>query len=178
MRRACLSWCLCLLLVWYPAGSIVTELELEDSDRDWGSGLHELLNSFPADSPFVRETPGRPANCTQRFWLPPSSPVCWDDIAGPRGALRSPAFSCCRTGRHCRPYPHLVVSRKGVRPMINRPGRTCRESGLTISLCPRRLIQCRRCSWIWMRRGRRGKSIIPSQGNLIILSVFMEDRFG
>lgn len=85
MRRTCLSWCLFLLFVWYPAGSIVTELELEDTDRDWdwGSGLHELLNSFPADSPFVREAPGRPANCTQRFWLPPSSPVCWDDIAGP-----------------------------------------------------------------------------------------------
>ncbi|XP_026144564.1 uncharacterized protein LOC113119356 isoform X2 [Carassius auratus] len=85
MRRTCLSWCLFLLFVWYPAGSIVTELELEDTYRDWdlGSGLHELLNSFPADSPFVREAPGRPANCTQRFWLPPSSPVCWDDIAGP-----------------------------------------------------------------------------------------------
>ncbi|XP_016136371.1 uncharacterized protein [Sinocyclocheilus grahami] len=83
MRSTCLSWCLFLLFVWYPARSIVTALELEDSDRDWGSGLHELLNSFPADSPFVRETPGKPANCTQRFWLPPSSPVCWDDIAGP-----------------------------------------------------------------------------------------------
>ncbi|XP_050992153.1 uncharacterized protein si:ch211-57n23.1 isoform X2 [Labeo rohita] len=85
MRRTCLSWCLFLLFVRYPADSIVTELELEDSERDWdwGSGLQELLNSFPADSPFVRETPGRPANCTQRFWLPPSSPVCWDDIAGP-----------------------------------------------------------------------------------------------
>ncbi|KTF83742.1 hypothetical protein cypCar_00003692 [Cyprinus carpio] len=83
MRRTCLSWCLFLLFVWYPACSIVTELEDSDQDWDWGSGLHELLNSFPADSPFVRETPGRPANCTQRFWLPPSSPVCWDDIAGP-----------------------------------------------------------------------------------------------
>ncbi|XP_016312139.1 uncharacterized protein LOC107665672 isoform X1 [Sinocyclocheilus anshuiensis] len=83
MRSTCLSWCLFLLFVWYPARSIVTALELEDSDRDWGSGLHELLSSFPADSPFVRETPDKPANCTQRFWLPPSSPVCWDDIAGP-----------------------------------------------------------------------------------------------
>ncbi|XP_059366247.1 uncharacterized protein LOC132104703 [Carassius carassius] len=83
MRRTCLSWCLFLLFVWYPAGSIMTDHELEGSDQDWGSGLHGLLNSFPADSPFVRETPGKPANCTQRFWLPPSSPVCWDDIAGP-----------------------------------------------------------------------------------------------
>ncbi|XP_067281392.1 uncharacterized protein si:ch211-57n23.1 [Pseudorasbora parva] len=83
MRWMCLSWCLFLLFVWSSAGSVVTQLELEDSDWDWGSGLHELLNSFPADSPFLRETPGRPANCTQRFWLPPSSPVCWDDIAGP-----------------------------------------------------------------------------------------------
>ncbi|XP_026087384.1 uncharacterized protein LOC113062064 [Carassius auratus] len=83
MRRTCLSWCLFLMFVWYPAGSIMTDLELEGSDQDWGSGLHELLNSFPADSPFVRETPGKPANCSQRFWLPPSSPVCWDDIAGP-----------------------------------------------------------------------------------------------
>ncbi|XP_051948828.1 uncharacterized protein si:ch211-57n23.1 [Xyrauchen texanus] len=73
--------CLVLLFVWYPVGSVVSEPELMDSD--WGSGLHELLHSFPADSPFVTETLGRPANCTQRFWLPPSSPVCWDDIAGP-----------------------------------------------------------------------------------------------
>lgn len=72
-----LSWCLFLL------GSVVTEPEPENSDLDWGSGLHELLHSFPADSPFLTETPGRPVNCTQRFWLPPSSPVCWDDIAGP-----------------------------------------------------------------------------------------------
>ncbi|XP_057210933.1 uncharacterized protein si:ch211-57n23.1 [Triplophysa rosa] len=72
-----LSWCLFLL------GSVATEPEPENSDWDWGSGLHELLHSFPADSPFLTETPGRPVNCTQRFWLPPSSPVCWDDIAGP-----------------------------------------------------------------------------------------------
>lgn len=86
MRWTCLSRCLFLL---YSVGSVVTELELDGSDRDWGSGLHELLNSFPADSPFLRETPGRPANCTQRFWLPPSSPVCWDDIAGPEEFERS-----------------------------------------------------------------------------------------
>ncbi|XP_051992337.1 uncharacterized protein LOC127650758 [Xyrauchen texanus] len=83
MRCTWLSWCLALLFVWYPVGSVVTEPELEDLNLEWGSGLHELLHSFPADSPFVKETPGRPANCTQRFWLPPSSPVCWDDIAGP-----------------------------------------------------------------------------------------------
>lgn len=71
------SWCLFLL------GSVVTEPELENLEWDWGSGFQELLNSFPADSPFLTEKPGRPANCTQRFWLPPSSPVCWDDIAGP-----------------------------------------------------------------------------------------------
>ncbi|XP_056335858.1 uncharacterized protein si:ch211-57n23.1 [Danio aesculapii] len=77
-----MMWCVlscCLLLL--SLCSCSTGAGMEDSD--WGSGLHELLSSFPADSPFLRETPGTPANCTQRFWLPPSSPVCWDDIAGP-----------------------------------------------------------------------------------------------
>uniref|UniRef100_A0A3B4XJ30 Si:ch211-57n23.1 n=1 Tax=Seriola lalandi dorsalis TaxID=1841481 RepID=A0A3B4XJ30_SERLL len=54
-------------------------------DWEWGSGssLLHLLNSFPADSPFITETPGKPVNCTQRFWLPPSSAICWENIAGP-----------------------------------------------------------------------------------------------
>lgn len=52
--------------------------------EEWGSGssfLH-LLHTFPADSPFVTETPGKPANCTQRFVLPTSPNVCWDNVAG------------------------------------------------------------------------------------------------
>ncbi|XP_046875844.1 uncharacterized protein si:ch211-57n23.1 [Hypomesus transpacificus] len=58
----------------------------DQGGQEWGSGtllLQELLHSFPADSPFVLETPGKPANCSQRFWLPSSFPVCWDSIAGP-----------------------------------------------------------------------------------------------
>ncbi|XP_028819951.1 uncharacterized protein LOC114770311 [Denticeps clupeoides] len=78
----------CLLLLWVCccccSGS-AGDLE----DAEWGSGLQELLHSFPADGPFVTETPGRPANCTQRFWLPPSSGVCWDDVAGPEEFERS-----------------------------------------------------------------------------------------
>lgn len=54
----------------------------DQEDWEWGSGA-SLLHSFPADSPFVTETPGNSANCTQRFWLPSSSPICWDNIAGP-----------------------------------------------------------------------------------------------
>lgn len=73
------SWLL-ILSVWCPGVSLEA---VEDRDWELGSGLQELLHSFPADSPFVTETPEHPANCTQRFWLPPSSPVCWDDIAGP-----------------------------------------------------------------------------------------------
>lgn len=60
-------------------------------DWEWGSGssfLH-LLHNFPADSPFVAESQGNPANCTQRFWLPPSSPICWENIAGPREFAQS-----------------------------------------------------------------------------------------
>ncbi|XP_037330151.2 uncharacterized protein si:ch211-57n23.1 [Pungitius pungitius] len=60
-------------------------------DQEWGSGssLLHLLHSFPADSPFITETPGKPVNCTQRFWLPPSSPICWENIAGPEEFARS-----------------------------------------------------------------------------------------
>ncbi|XP_026867856.2 uncharacterized protein si:ch211-57n23.1 isoform X1 [Electrophorus electricus] len=74
---------LLLLGMWYPGDCLGVESDMESRNWEWGSGLQELLHSFPADSPFVTESPGRPANCTQRFWLPPSSAVCWDDIAGP-----------------------------------------------------------------------------------------------
>ncbi|XP_036371998.1 uncharacterized protein si:ch211-57n23.1 [Megalops cyprinoides] len=81
MRGAWLSGCLLLGALCLVEAA---EVELEtDRDWDWGSGLQELLHSFPADSPFVTETPGSPANCTQRYWLPPSSPICWDNIVGP-----------------------------------------------------------------------------------------------
>ncbi|CAJ1083493.1 uncharacterized protein si:ch211-57n23.1 [Xyrichtys novacula] len=63
---------------------------LEDWEG-WGSGssLLHLLHSFPADSPFVTETPENPVNCSQRFWLPPSSAICWENIAGPEEFARS-----------------------------------------------------------------------------------------
>lgn len=98
----CLSCCL-LLGVCFPAEGtgpagptprFPSEGESGEPDLDdweWGSGssfLH-LLNSFPADSPFVTETPGRPVNCTQRFWLPPSSEICWENIAGPEEFAKS-----------------------------------------------------------------------------------------
>lgn len=65
--------------------------EPDFEDLEWGSGssLLHLLHSFPADSPFVTETPGKPVNCTQRFWLPPSSEICWENIAGPEEFARS-----------------------------------------------------------------------------------------
>ncbi|XP_029104186.1 uncharacterized protein LOC108922012 [Scleropages formosus] len=85
MRWAWLSRFVLLAVLCLAEGEDV-ELELEpwtEHAWDWGSGLQELLHSFPADSPFVTEIAGTPANCSQRFWLPPSSPICWDDIVGP-----------------------------------------------------------------------------------------------
>ncbi|XP_070703198.1 uncharacterized protein [Pempheris klunzingeri] len=103
-RRAvlCLS-CSLLLGVCFPAegagaaGPLPTfppeqesgEPDLEDWEWGSGSSLLHLLHSFPADSPFITETSGKPVNCTQRFWLPPSSAVCWDNIAGPEEFARS-----------------------------------------------------------------------------------------
>lgn len=100
----CLSCCL-LLGVHFPAegagpaGAVPKfpsqQQSGEDSeDWEWGSGssLLHLLHSFPADSPFVTETPGKPVNCTQRFWLPPSSPICWENIAGPEEFAKSRLF--------------------------------------------------------------------------------------
>ncbi|XP_062265989.1 uncharacterized protein si:ch211-57n23.1 isoform X2 [Platichthys flesus] len=80
-----------------PAGAppnIPPEEESGESyieDLEWGSGssLLQLLHSFPADSPFITETPGKPVNCSQRFWLPPSSAVCWDNVAGPEEFAKS-----------------------------------------------------------------------------------------
>lgn len=90
--RLCLSCCL-LLGVHFPAegaGSagptpMFPSEEQSGEDWEWGSGSFVLnvLDSFPGDSPFVTETPGTPVNCTQRFWLPPSSAICWENIAGP-----------------------------------------------------------------------------------------------
>ncbi|KAM6903142.1 uncharacterized protein PEZ65_018021 [Lycodopsis pacificus] len=64
------------------------EPDLEDWEWGSGSSLLHLLHSFPADSPFITETPGKPVNCSQRFWLPPSSAVCWENIAGPEEFAR------------------------------------------------------------------------------------------
>lgn len=80
-----------------PAGPLPTfpfeqesgEMDLEDLEWGSGSSLLHLLHSFPADSPFVTETPGKPVNCTQRFWLPPSSDICWENIAGPEEFAKS-----------------------------------------------------------------------------------------
>ncbi|XP_019946394.2 uncharacterized protein [Paralichthys olivaceus] len=98
----CLSCCL-LLGVCLPAKAagpvgpppyIPREEESGESDvedLEWGSGssLLQLLQSFPADSPFITETPGKPVNCSQRFWLPPSSAVCWENIAEPEEFAKS-----------------------------------------------------------------------------------------
>ncbi|XP_015212858.1 uncharacterized protein [Lepisosteus oculatus] len=81
----CLLLSLCTLCL---TESFHLELEMEH-DWDWGSGLENLLHSFPADSPFVTETPEKPVNCSQRFWLPPTSPICWENIAGPEEFERS-----------------------------------------------------------------------------------------
>ncbi|KAM9340557.1 uncharacterized protein ABDE67_016296 [Symphorus nematophorus] len=78
-----------------PLPTFPTEQELGQEpdlqDLEWGSGssLLHLLHSFPADSPFITETPDKPVNCTQRFWLPPSSEICWENIAGPEEFARS-----------------------------------------------------------------------------------------
>lgn len=96
----CLS-CSLLLGVCFPAEgagatgplpALPPERQSGEPDlEDWGSGssLLHLLHSFPADSPFITETPGKPVNCTQRFWLPPSSAICWENIAGPEEFARS-----------------------------------------------------------------------------------------
>lgn len=89
----CLSCCL-LIGVHCLAEDIVLlhgEGSGEVNFEEWGSGssfLH-LLHSFPADSPFVTETPGKPANCTQRFVLPSAPSACWDDVAGAEEFIQS-----------------------------------------------------------------------------------------
>ncbi|XP_068431727.1 uncharacterized protein si:ch211-57n23.1 isoform X2 [Clinocottus analis] len=65
------------------------EPDLEDWEWGSGSSLLHLLHSFPADSPFITETPGKPVNCTQRFWLPPSSAICWENIVEPEEFAKS-----------------------------------------------------------------------------------------
>ncbi|CAN9504016.1 unnamed protein product [Ophioblennius macclurei] len=96
----CLSYCLlfniCFLTgdvksasPFHPPEQKSGQPELEDWEWGSGSSLLHLLHNFPADSPFVAETQGNPINCTQRFWLPPSSPICWENIAGPREFAQS-----------------------------------------------------------------------------------------
>lgn len=72
-----------------PQEQVSGEPDLEDLEWGSGSSLLHLLHSFPADSPFVAETPEEPVNCSQRFWLPPSSDICWEDIAGPEEFAKS-----------------------------------------------------------------------------------------
>ncbi|XP_061598449.1 uncharacterized protein si:ch211-57n23.1 [Cololabis saira] len=80
-----------------PAGPLLNpppeeasgESDQEDWKRDSGSSFPHVLHSFLGDSPFPTEAPENPINCTQRFWLPPSSPICWENIAGPKEFSRS-----------------------------------------------------------------------------------------
>lgn len=99
LQEAARGVVLCLLMVVsfsggateaFPSEQESDKPDLEDWDG-WGSGstLLHLLHSFPADSPFVTETPEKPVNCSQRFWLPPSSAICWENIAGPEEFARS-----------------------------------------------------------------------------------------
>lgn len=81
-----------------PRPTFPSEQESGEPDlEDWelmgsGSSLLHLLHTFPADSPLVSRSPEHPVNCTQRFWLPPASPVCWESIAGPEEFARSRLF--------------------------------------------------------------------------------------
>lgn len=68
------------------------EPDMEDWELGSGSALLHLLHNFPADSPFVSSSPENPANCSQHFWLPPSSPVCWENVARPEEFARSRLF--------------------------------------------------------------------------------------
>ncbi|XP_020788529.2 uncharacterized protein si:ch211-57n23.1 [Boleophthalmus pectinirostris] len=83
----CVSCCLLIgLCCWADDTGLFPGEGSGDGDfEEWGSGspfLH-LLHSFPADSPFLTETPGKQANCTQRFVLPSAPSICWDHVAGP-----------------------------------------------------------------------------------------------
>ncbi|XP_027891799.1 uncharacterized protein LOC114155873 isoform X1 [Xiphophorus couchianus] len=72
---------------------VLDQVSGEPDFGDWemgsGSSLLHLFNNFPADSSFVNDSPKEPVNCTQRFWLPPPSPVCWETVAEPEEFARS-----------------------------------------------------------------------------------------
>ncbi|KAJ7991876.1 hypothetical protein DPEC_G00288400 [Dallia pectoralis] len=85
MSWLCLSCCL-MLVSWCPLGAKFQSGEPMQEDWELGSGsfnVQHLLQIFPADSPFVTESPGKAVNCSQRFWLPSASSVCRDDLASP-----------------------------------------------------------------------------------------------
>uniref|UniRef100_A0AAV2KAQ1 Uncharacterized protein n=2 Tax=Knipowitschia caucasica TaxID=637954 RepID=A0AAV2KAQ1_KNICA len=88
-----LSLCCCLVigLCCWAEDTSLPEGSGEGDFEEWGSGssfLHSL-NSFPADSPFLTETRGSQANCTQRFVLPSALSLCGDHVAGPEEFLQS-----------------------------------------------------------------------------------------
>ncbi|XP_072303528.1 uncharacterized protein [Eucyclogobius newberryi] len=93
-RAALLCLCSCLLIglcCWAEdTGLFPAEGSGEADFEEWGSGsfLH-LLHNFPADSPFITETPGKWANCTQRFVLPSAPSICWDHIVRPEEFTQS-----------------------------------------------------------------------------------------
>ncbi|CAG5884552.1 uncharacterized protein ACNS7B_013331 isoform 1-T2 [Menidia menidia] len=73
----------------FPHEQASGEADLEDGEWGSGSALLHLLHSFPGDSPFVAESSEKAANCSQRFRLPPSPPVCWENMAGPEEFSKS-----------------------------------------------------------------------------------------
>ncbi|XP_047239895.1 uncharacterized protein si:ch211-57n23.1 [Girardinichthys multiradiatus] len=99
VSRAWLCFSCCLLLSLcsqtenvrsdFPPEQESGEPDFVDWEMGSGSSLLHLFPNFPADSPFIKESPEKPINCTQRFWLPPSSPVCWETIAEPEEFAKS-----------------------------------------------------------------------------------------
>ncbi|KAM4550242.1 uncharacterized protein V3H82_019395 [Fundulus diaphanus] len=99
VSRAWLCFSCCLLLGLgsqaknarsdFPFEQESGEPDFEDWEMGSGSSLLHLLHNFPADSPFIKESPDKPVNCTQRFRLPSSSPVCWESVAEPEEFAKS-----------------------------------------------------------------------------------------
>ncbi|KAK7899075.1 hypothetical protein WMY93_019928 [Mugilogobius chulae] len=90
--QLCLCSCLVIgLCCWAEDTGSFPEGSGENNFEEWGSGssfLH-LFHNFPADSPFTTETPGKLANCTQRFVLPSAPGVCWEHVVGPEEFTQS-----------------------------------------------------------------------------------------
>ncbi|XP_037120079.1 uncharacterized protein si:ch211-57n23.1 isoform X1 [Syngnathus acus] len=91
-----LMWSWTWLLLGFCACASREDVSVDEdnwTNDEWGSGfspVYRFLADSPPEAAAVGQSPLGSMNCTQRFWLPSSTPgICWENVARPEELARS-----------------------------------------------------------------------------------------